>query len=65
MQKDCVIWDRQCIQCGECKYCDLEPEKTCDNCARCIETEADYRGIKIDDILLNIEFINKNKNNKK
>ena len=30
--KECVLYDRECINCGECLHCDLDPEKICDNC---------------------------------
>ena len=29
---DCVLYDRECINCGECDMCDLNPKKKCDNC---------------------------------
>ena len=51
----CVLEDRICIQCGECDRCELNPTKICDNCCQCIDTGADYRGIQIDDILINTE----------
>ena len=28
----CVLYDRECIECGECNLCDLDPTKICDNC---------------------------------
>ena len=31
--KECVLYDRECCNCGECLRCDLNPEKICDNCA--------------------------------
>ena len=27
----CVLYDRACIECGECNMCDLDPTKVCDN----------------------------------
>lgn len=52
----CVLEDRLCTECGECDRCELNPKKICDNCCQCIEKpEFDFAGIKIDDILLNIE----------
>ena len=30
--------------------CDLEPEKICDNCGKCIENDSDYAEIEIDNI---------------
>ena len=32
MVRECVLYDRECIGCGECDRCDLDPEKICDNC---------------------------------
>ncbi len=49
--KDCILYDRACIECGECDRCDLDPEKTCDNCMRCVKTDAEYMGIRIDGVL--------------
>lgn len=31
MAKQCVLYDRECIDCGECQRCDLDPDKICDN----------------------------------
>lgn len=48
MMKQCVLYDRACIECGECDRCDLDPSKVCDNCMRCINGEQkDYRAILI------------------
>lgn len=49
--RDCVLYDRQCVECGECDHCDLEPEKICDNCKRCLTTDAEFRAIRIDGVL--------------
>ena len=54
-QRQCVLYDRVCIGCGECDRCDLDPEKICDNCMKCIRGDADYRGISIDRIVLKSE----------
>lgn len=51
MQKKCVLYDRLCRNCGECDYCDLNPFKICDSCGKCIETQQDYREVKIDGII--------------
>ncbi|MDA8228352.1 MAG: hypothetical protein M0T74_11765 [Desulfitobacterium hafniense] len=54
----CILEARSCTQCGECDYCELNPEKLCDNCCNCIESpKADYLGIEIDDILIDTEDI--------
>ena len=50
--KDCVLYDRKCINCSECDYCDLDNEKICDNCCKCIDTKSDYNGVIIDDIVI-------------
>lgn len=50
--KECVLYDRYCIECGECNICDLDSNKICDNCCKCIEDDADYAGIDIDDIIM-------------
>jgi hypothetical protein len=56
IEKQCVLEDRICTNCGECDRCDLDPNKQCDNCCRCIDTtDGDYAEIGIDDILLNNE----------
>jgi len=49
----CVLYDRECIECGECNLCDLDPTKICDNCKKCIGLGDDtkYRAIKIDGII--------------
>ena len=51
-KKQCVLYDRVCIGCGECDRCDLDPEKICDNCMKCVNGEAEYRAITIDGIRL-------------
>ncbi len=48
----CVLYDRACIGCMECDICDLNPDKICDNCGKCIEIRDDAV-IKIDKIILN------------
>ncbi|MDL2318387.1 hypothetical protein LJC74_04825 [Eubacteriales bacterium OttesenSCG-928-A19] len=49
--KDCVLYDRACVECGECDRCDLDPEKTCDNCMACVKGESDYLAVRIDGVL--------------
>ncbi|WP_434512479.1 hypothetical protein [Desulfitobacterium sp. AusDCA] len=51
----CVLEDRLCTECGDCDRCELDPTKICDNCCKCIDSTADYRGIEIDEILVNTE----------
>ena len=50
--KECVLYDRECINCFECEICDLDPKKVCDNCGKCIEFD-DVASIKIDKIYTN------------
>ena len=48
----CVLYERECIDCGECDRCDLNPDKICDNCCKCIDKNTDYAVIDIEDILM-------------
>jgi hypothetical protein len=50
---DCILKDRECIECGDCDICDLDDSKICDNCCNCIDTEADFKGVYIDDLIDN------------
>lgn len=47
MNKPCVLYDRPCQDCGECLRCDLDPNKLCDNCNRCIEEKGNFRSLDI------------------
>ena len=47
----CVLYDRDCIGCLECETCDLDPNKVCDNCGKCIEPDKNYKIIKITRII--------------
>lgn len=58
MKKECVLYDRECIDCGECMRCDLNPLKVCDNCGKCLDTDSDYNAVKIDKIVLDGNGIN-------
>lgn len=49
MSKECELYDRSCIYCGECEICDLDKNKKCDNCSQCIDKTEDYREVKVDD----------------
>ena len=52
MEKWCVLTDgKRCDECGECQRCDLDPEKICDNCMKCVNTGADYSAVEIDEII--------------
>ena len=52
-EKQCVLNERcLCTQCGECTRCDLDENKVCDNCMRCVKKpDADYLSIEIDAVL--------------
>jgi len=53
--KNCILYDnRICNNCGECDTCDIDSNKKCDNCGKCLEL-FDYTGIQIDDLLLQSE----------
>ncbi len=54
---DCVLYDRACVQCGECDRCDLDPEKVCDNCMRCVRSDASFAAIRIDGVLTEDEAL--------
>ena len=47
--QECVLYDRECTGCLECETCDLDPNKVCDNCGKCIEFH-DVASIRIDKI---------------
>ena len=47
----CILYDRECIDCGECDMCELDQTKRCDNCMKCVNGDAEYRGVIIDEII--------------
>ena len=47
----CILYERDCIKCGECDKCDLDPSKICDSCGKCIELTKNYEIIKITKII--------------
>ena len=49
-RQECVLYDRECIGCMECETCDLDPNKVCDNCGKCLDIR-DYATIRIDKIV--------------
>ncbi len=49
--KECVLYDRECNNCGECDTCDLNPLKICDNCGKCIDSDTEYNAVKITSII--------------
>ncbi len=50
-KQQCVLYDRECIGCLECEICDLDPNKICDNCGKCLDIQDDAV-IKIDAIII-------------
>ncbi|MBQ3485719.1 MAG: hypothetical protein IJA77_09525 [Clostridia bacterium] len=53
-QKLCLLVDDKiCNGCGECDRCDLDPEKLCDNCMKCMGDAVDFRAIAISGIRMN------------
>ena len=48
--QECVLYDRECIGCMECEGCDLDPDKICDNCGKCLDIK-EFAAIKIDGIV--------------
>lgn len=37
----CLLYDRDCIECYECEICDLDSNKICDNCGKCLDIKDD------------------------
>lgn len=52
--KECMLKDGPCTGCGECEVCDLDKHKKCDNCGKCIETDAESRAVEIDKVILDM-----------
>ena len=51
--KRCLLDEtKPCTGCGECVRCDLDPEKLCDNCMKCVKGDAEYRAIRIDQVIV-------------
>ena len=47
----CILYDRECTECWECEACDLDPNKRCNSCGKCLEEGNSYKIIKIDKII--------------
>ena len=55
MKKECILEEKECIDCGKCNICDLDENKICDNCGKCIDDgENEYLELKIDEIVLDL-----------
>ena len=52
--QNCVLYERECIGCLECEICDLDENKICDNCGKCLNIQDDAV-IMIDKILMGEE----------
>jgi hypothetical protein len=48
MAKECELYDRLCISCGECDLCDLDSEKKCSNCGKCITDVGEFRSLNVE-----------------
>jgi hypothetical protein len=54
MEKKCIFnKESNCTNCGECDICDLDKNKICDSCGKCLKNTEDkeYRTLGIDSIL--------------
>ena len=52
MQKKCVLYERDCISCGECDMCDLDSSKKCNNCEKCLDDGIEeFRSLNIDEYI--------------
>lgn len=49
----CILKEgKECDNCNECNVCDLDRNKICNNCGKCLQMEGiDIRAIKIDEII--------------
>lgn len=46
----CILEDRECTHCMECEMCDYVEDKVCDNCGKCIDSDAAYRAIDVESV---------------
>ncbi len=51
MKKECVLYERMCNNCGECSICDLDRNKKCDNCEKCLGYHGNYKTMKLKDFI--------------
>ncbi|MCX7951959.1 MAG: hypothetical protein N2594_08455, partial [Clostridiales bacterium] len=58
MMNRCILDNNiNCTQCNQCNICDLDPNKVCDNCMKCLNiSEVDYKEISIDGIIEEAEY---------
>lgn len=52
--KLCVLRENTiCTECNECQRCDLDLQKICDNCCKCIDSDEQqaFARIQVDDIV--------------
>lgn len=50
--KKCLLDEKkECNACMDCDRCDLNPDKLCDNCCKCIETDEAFLQVPIADIV--------------
>ena len=47
----CILYERECIDCGECDMCELDPTKRCDNRMKCVNNNAEYRAVIVDEVI--------------
>lgn len=59
MSEQCVLYDRECINCGECDNCDLDSSKHCDNCGKCLNLTEDYLTLGVTEFIKKSEEENK------
>jgi hypothetical protein len=59
MEKICLLDEnKKCTNCKECDKCDLNPEKICNNCGKCLDLEGyAHKEVIIDKILENPDEI--------
>jgi hypothetical protein len=63
MAKECVLdAAKECNDCGECEICDLDQNKICDNCCRCLG-DADYNAVEVTEIIMPEQIRMKRKKN--
>lgn len=59
MSEKCELYDRECINCGECDICDLDSSKHCDDCGRCLNLTEDYLTVNVAEFFNDSEKPNK------